>query len=212
MKKGIYALLVGTTALFMTACSGNTTEGEETPAVAQACFYKYDSLSTIFEWTAYKTASKVPVKGSFNEIEISAPALSSDDPMALLKSLRFKMRTATVETNDEDRNLKIANSFFGTMHNPEYLSGKVKALKDDGTAIISVTMNDVTANVEGNYTFANDKFTFEANIDVLNFNGTAPLESLTEVCSEPHTGDDGKPITWPEVALMFSTVLDSDCD
>lgn len=212
MKKGIFILAAITTALTLSSCGGDsTTEEESDEAEEEICFYHYDDGSSVFEWTGYKTSSKVAVKGSFNEMTITGDE-SSDDAIALLESLSFSMTTATVETSDEARNKKIAESFFGAMIATEMITGKVKKLSDDGKAVISITMNGVTADIDGMYTLVDGKFEFTSSVDVSMWSAIGALESLSAVCSEKHTGDDGELKTWSEVGLMFSTQLTSDCD
>ena len=113
MKKGFYIISATVAIALLAACSGAAETESEEEQVSENCIYSYDSTSTVFEWTGYKTTAKVAVKGSFNEMEITGPSLSSDDPIAMLKQLSFKMKTASVETANEVRNGKIANFFFG---------------------------------------------------------------------------------------------------
>lgn len=199
-------------ALTLSSCGDEETTGDEVGETdEEICFYHYDDGSSEFQWTGYKTSSKVGVNGSFNEMAITGDE-SSDNAIALLESLSFTMSTATVETSDEARNKKIAESFFGAMEATEMITGNVKKLSDDGKAVISVTMNGVTADIDGEYTLEDGKFEFTSSVDVSMWSAESALASLSVVCSEKHTGDDGELKTWSEVGLMFSTQLTSDCD
>ncbi len=211
MKQGLFILAAITTTLTISSCGGDPTIEEEEKVEEEICFYHYDDQSTIFEWTGYKTSSKVGVKGSFNEMTITGDE-SSDDPIALLESLTFSMTTSSVETSDEARNKKIAETFFGTMTDTEMITGKVKKLSDNGKATISITMNGVSADIEGDYTLEDGKFEFTSSVDVSMWSAVSALEALNVVCSEKHTGDDGETKTWSEVGLSFTTQLKSDCD
>ena len=208
MKKGIvWSLAIAGTMVF--ASCGDTEEVvEETPL--EICFYEYDSTATEFAWTSYKTTDKVAVGGTFNEIEITSDG-SSDNPMALIESMKFSMKTASVETNNEERNGKIANLFFGTLNTPS-IDGRVKKLSDDGKATIEISMNGVTADIEGDYTFVDGKFSFDTSVDVSSWNAIIGIETLNEACNDLHTGGDGVSKLWSEVALSFSTQFKSDCD
>jgi polyisoprenoid-binding protein YceI len=209
MKKGIFWSLAIAGTMVFASCGGEAeVEVEDVPV--EICFYKYNDASSEFAWTAYKTTDKKPVGGSFNEIEITGDE-SSDDAVALIESLKFSMNTASVETNDESRNEKVANSFFGTINTPT-IDGSVKKLNDGGKAIIEVTMNGISVDVEGDYTLVDGKFSFTTSIDVSAWNALSGIEALNEVCKDLHTGDDGVSKTWSEVALSFSTQLESDCD
>jgi len=211
MKKGIiWSVAIAGTMIFA-SCGGegNEVEKDETDQL-EICYYKYNDASTEFSWTAYKTSAKVGVGGSFNEMEITGDE-SSDDPIALIESMKFSMETASVETNEADRNKKIGELFFGTINTPT-IEGSVKELKDNGKAIIEVTMNGVTADVEGDYTLVDGKFEFNSSIDVSSWNAMSGIETLNEACYDLHTGDDGVSKLWSEVALSFATQLDSDCN
>ncbi len=208
----IYFAFIGFAGL-MTACKGESkTEEvvEETPEL-EICYYTYAHETSVMGWTAYKTTAKAPVAGSFNEIEVSDMG-KSDDPVKLIESLKFSMNTASVETNDESRNLKVATNFFGKMMETAQITGKVKSLNEDGTAVIEVMMNGVNVDVEGDYTLEDGKFDFKATIDIASWNALDALASLNEVCKDLHTGDDGVSKTWQEVAISFSTQLSSDCN
>lgn len=208
MKKGIiWSLAIAGTVVFA-SCGENEVIEEEKPL--EICFYEYNDASSEFSWTAYKTSAKVAVGGTFNEIEITSDG-SGDDAKALVESMKFSMNTASVETNNADRNGKIANLFFGVINTPT-IDGEVKKLKDDGKAVIAVKMNDITVDVEGDYTLIDGKFSFETSVDVTAWNAMLGIETLNKECEDLHTGDDGVSKLWTEVALSFSTQLTSDCE
>lgn len=208
MNTRIIYLTFLTVALTLVSCGADqesTTEEKQEPL----CFYSFNDESFDFEWTAFKTSSKIGVPGSFNEITITAD--ESEDPIEVIESMSFTMKTATVETNNEERDGKIAEHFFNTINTPE-ITGNVVEVFDDGTAKIKVTMNTISFVVKGDYTFENNRFTFTSSIDVSNWNAMAGIEALNTVCKDLHTGDDGVSKLWSEVALKFSTKLVSDCD
>ncbi len=208
MRKGIvWSMAIAGTMIFA-SCGGNEEVKEETPL--EICFYAYDSTSTVFAWTAYKTNAKAPVAGTFNEIIITGET-SSDNPVAMIESMKFSMKTASVETQNPERNGKIASLFFGTINTPS-IDGRVKKLKDNGKAIIEVSMNGMKADVEGDYTFVDGKFTFDTTVDVSIWNAMLGIQALNTACKELHTGDDGVSKLWSEVTLSFSTQFISDCN
>ena len=209
MKKGIiWSLAIAGTLVFASCGDSEEVVVEETPL--EICFYTYDSTATEFAWTSYKTTEKKPVGGTFNVIDITSDG-SSDNPIALIESMKFSMKTASVETNNEERNGKIANLFFGTL-NTASIDGSVKKLKDNGKAVIEVSMNGVSADIEGDYTLVDGKFTFDTSVDVSIWNAILGIQTLNAECYDLHAGDDGVSKLWTEVALSFSTQLISDCD
>lgn len=197
-------------AFLMTACQDETTPTVETEEQNPGCFYTYNDGSTSMEWTAFKFTEKAPVKGTFTEINIEGTK-ESDDPMTILSTMRFSIPVNSVSSQNEDRDGKIVKSFFGTI-NTERLTGKVVNLGSDGTAVLGITMNGVTKNVDGKYTFENNKFDFSATIDVALWNAIPGIEALNTICKDLHTGADGVSKLWSEVDIAFSTTLMSDCD
>ncbi len=209
MKKGIiYSLAIAGTMVFA-SCGGEVEEVvEDTPL--EICFYGYDHASTEFAWTAYKTTEKVAVGGTFNVIDITSDS-SSDDAAALIESMKFSIKTASVNSANEERDGKIADLFFGTL-NTASIDGRVKKLKDNGKAVIEISMNSVKADIEGDYTLVDGKFTFNTSVEMSIWNAMNGIETLNEACNDLHTGEDGVSKLWSEVALSFSTQLTSDCD
>lgn len=212
MKKSIIGLASILLALNFTACKSETakeetgTEGTE----EQICFYSYNEGSTELTWTAFKTPEKVGVSGSFNEIQVESE--NSDDKMVVLESLSFKMNTASVESNNEDRNGKIADKFFGTINTPE-ITGRVKSIGDDGKAIIAISMNGVEKDVEGDYTLEDNTFSYTTTIHLEDWNALDGVAALNEECHSLHMTDGkGESKLWSEVDLSFTTTLASDCD
>ena len=210
MKKTIFLIAGMALVMGFTSCKGDSkAETEVVENAEPACFYSYNEGTTKFEWTAFKTSAKVGVAGGFNDIEVTSE--DSDDPMIVLKSLAFTMKTASVETNNEDRNGKVAKHFFETINTSE-ITGNVVDIKDDGKCIIKITMNDLSVDVSGDYTFVDNKFTFDSMIDVASWNGIPGITALNTICKDLHTGEDGVSKLWSEVQLAFSTTLKSDCD
>ncbi len=210
MKKGIYITSFIALGLIMSACKGESESAAESIDNSQAaCFYSYNEGATTFEWTAFKTNDKTPVKGGFNEISVESEA--SDDPIAVLESITFSMKTSSVETNDESRNGKVATFFFETI-NTATIEGKIKSIGKDGKAIVSVTMNGITIDVKGDYTLKGGDFSFNSTIDVSSWNALEGIKALNAECNELHKGKDGVSKLWSEVDLSFTTSLSSDCD
>lgn len=209
MKTRILALASLVLAFGMTACSGADEDGTE-EKTDEFCVYSYDESSTEFGWTAFKTSAKVGVGGTFNDIVVESE--EDEEPLNVIKSLSFTMNTASTETNDEGRNAKVAKFFFETINTPE-ITGKVASVNEDTKqAAISVTMNGITIDVNGDYTYEDGKFSWVSSINVSSWNAMSGIEALNEECSDLHTGDDGVSKLWSEVSLSFSTTLSSDCD
>jgi len=210
MKK--HTLFLAFSALFigLSSCGGDKTATEDATQQEKNCFYSYNSGSTVLEWTAFKFTEKTGVNGTFNKITIEGME-KSDDPKKMIESLTFSIETASVETQNEERNGKIVKLFFGSIATP-MITGKVKSLSDNGKATIEIEMNKMKKDVVGQYTLEDGIFDFSATIDVLNWNAGNGITTLNTVCKELHTGADGKSKLWSEVDLSFTTELMSDCD
>ncbi len=192
----------------LSACGNKQKEKKEVKPMV-GCFYTYNSAATTLEWTAFKFTEKKGVTGTFNEIIIEVPE-TSDDPLALLSALKFKLPTGSVETQNEQRNGKIASIFFKTIAT-DTIYGKVTNLNvKNGSALIDIQMNGINRSVKGVYTLKNGAFDFKSSIDVLDWNGASAISALNTACKELHTGSDGKSKLWTTVDLSFKTQLKSD--
>jgi polyisoprenoid-binding protein YceI len=140
-------------AMFLSSCGGEQ-ETENTPE-KETCFYHYNSGSTVLEWTAFKFTEKAPVNGTFNEITYEGET-ASDDLETLVKSMAFTIKTSSVETQNEERNGKIAKLFFETIGTPVI---KAKVLKlENGKATLEIMMNNLSKEVIAEYTLENNIF------------------------------------------------------
>lgn len=212
MKKIIQLVSIATLFLSLSSCKGNVDETKKDMQSEKegACFYSYNSGSTVLEWTAFKFTEKTPVKGTFNEIKIEGME-KSDNPKKLIESIKFTISTVSVETNNDERNGKIAKLFFGTI-NTENITGEVKSLGSNGKASIMLQMNNHTHEIIGEYTLEGGKFSFHSVIDVMKWNSGKGLKALNDACKDLHTSTDGKSKLWSEVEIAFTTELMSDCD
>jgi polyisoprenoid-binding protein YceI len=216
MMKRTTLFTLGLSMLFLAACGSGDNEknseegtGADAQAAETSCMYRYNEGTSKLTWTGYKTTAKKGVPGSFNEITVSSE--QNEDPAKVIESINFSINTSSVETNDESRNQKISTLFFDVMNTP-FIEGKIKALKDDGKAVFEIMMNDITIDVDGEYTLEGAVFKWSTDVDVSQWNGLMAVESLNEACKDLHTGEDGVSKTWSEVNLSLEVELLSDCD
>jgi hypothetical protein len=205
IRKINYSLLL-VASVILGAC----TSGEETSADAvSSCAYSYDQENSVLEWTAFKFTEKAPVKGTFNSIQVDGLS-SAESAKELIESLSFSIETGTVETQNEERNGKIAKYYFETTNTPK-ITGKVKSLSDNGKATFEITMNGKPVDVVGVYTVVGKTFSFTATIDVAKWDSLEGIDTLNEICKDLHTGADGKSKLWSEIDLSFTTTLKKEC-
>lgn len=205
IRKINYSLLL-VASVILGACSSGEEKTEDT---ASSCTYSYDEESSVLEWTAFKFSEKAPVKGTFNQMKIDALS-GAETPKEMIESMSFSIETGTVETQNEERNGKIAKYYFETTNTPK-ITGKVKSLSDNGKATVEITMNGKPVDVLGTYTLEGETFAFAATIDVAKWDALEGINTLNEICKDLHTGADGKSKLWSEVDLSFSTTLKKEC-
>jgi hypothetical protein len=210
MKNLIHYTPILVIALALSSCGA----GEEQKKVSEdqkVCFYTYNHSSSVLEWTAFKFTEKTGVKGSFNEIIVEEPK-GSDDPLMVLTGLNFKIPTASVETQNEERNGKIAGIFFKTLVT-DTIRGVIKKIDPKkGSACIELEMNGKRKDVNGKCSLNDAVFSFSSAIDLNDWKGSAAIKALNTACKDLHTGADGKSVLWSTVDLSFSTELISDCN
>src|SRR5690606_24296968 len=111
--------------------------------------------STQVNWTAFKTTDKVGVNGKFTEIELKNTK-TGETPEVVLEGASFSIPVSSLFTNDSDRDSKLKQFFFGALKNTEMIGGIFNFR--DGKCFMTLTLNDVTKQLEVNHTFTNNKF------------------------------------------------------
>lgn len=206
MKFGIIGTLC--LSLVLTSCGGGHQEESEEKS-EETCLYSVNQESFELAWIAFKTTVKVPVGGSFDQVKIVGD--QAEDKVGALNGVEFEIATSTVNSQNEERDAKISEHFFGTFETP-VITGKVTAVDaDNGKATVMITMHGISYDVEGDLTITEDDFTFNASIDVMNWNGMAAVNALNEVCFDLHKGEDGESKLWSEVAVSFNGSFVKEC-
>lgn len=217
MKKTILfsGLLIG---LLAASCGEQEANDDKESKVevneVENCIYMYNSAKTTLDWTAYKFLRKAGVGGTFTEIQVEGDTKGAD-PKAILESLSFSIPTSTIETNDVSRNKKIDSIFFNGLENTAMITGSVVSLGDDGKATLMIKMNDIEKEVTGDYTLEENKFSFDTEININDWNVQAQAEALNTACKDLHTdveNGDTESKLWPDVTISFSTELTKECD
>ncbi|ASS50481.1 MAG: hypothetical protein CHH17_17450 [Candidatus Fluviicola riflensis] len=197
------------TLLMISSCGPSETEKTDSEK-EKTCTYTYDHQSSVMGWTAFKFIDRTEVPGTFTRIIVKDGGAMSD-AKRLIQSLSFSIPIATIETQNPERDAKIAKYFFGTTA-IETITGNVKELKDNGMVILEITMNDITKNVTGTYTLEDGDFALEATIDVADWNLLTGLQALDKACSSLHKDPNGASKVWSDVELSFKTTLHADCE
>lgn len=208
-------LIVAFAGLLAVSCANDTQEElvQEEIQTEESCLYSYNSEESKIGFTAYKFLNRTGVGGGFNDFVITGGE-ESDNALDVIRSLSFEIPISGLDTKDKSRDGKITTFFFDEI-NTELISGKVVSIDDAGNATIEITMNGITGNVDGKYTLEGEDFSFEAEIDVLNWDAQAGIDALNEECYELHidfANGETESKLWSEVTLNFSTKLNKICD
>ena len=202
MKK--IAFFAFAVTILATSCKKEDKQ-EETPSeevqTEVASGLQIISDSTKVNWTAYKTTDKVAVGGSFKQIELKNTQ-NGDTPESVLEGASFSIPVSSLFTNNEDRDAKLKTIFFAALKNTEMIGGAFNFR--DGKCLLTLTLNDVTKQMEVPYTFENKKFSISSTINLDDFGGQAAIEAINKACFELHKGADGVSKTWSEVAINGS--------
>ncbi|MFT4602816.1 MAG: hypothetical protein ACI857_003003 [Arenicella sp.] len=196
---------------FMMACGGEDTEATDEvidEIVEEACTYSYNAENTILTWTAFKLTEKKGVDGSFNEINVIAN--ESDNMFDVLNGATFEIPIVSVNSQDEVRDPKIRDSFFGSMDSTLAITGEVVSIDGSG-ATISITMNGVSVAYKGEVKVEEETITVTMTIDIVDFDAQPSLDAIADVCAEKHTGEDGINKFWTDVNIAVQTKLNKEC-
>ena len=196
MKKIINFSLILIITISFFSCA-NEKKQEEKP-VAETTF-SIDAAQSTVQWTAYKTTDKVPVKGTFNEINVTN-SKSGSTASASLEGLEFEIPVASIYSKDSIRDGKLNKFFFAVMENTLSLKGTF-SVKDESKGQIAISMNGLTKELPFTYEMSKDTIVISAKMDLNNWQTESALESLHQACLELHTGADGVSKTWDEVAI-----------
>jgi YceI-like domain len=201
MKKKLNLVLILALAVSISACK-NQKKVEKSQN--QAAFNLVASTASV-KWTAYKTTEKKPVSGIFKTVNITNSA-GGKTALLALNNTQFSIPVSSLFSNNEERDGKLINLFFGVMENTTLLSGTIKA-DADKTGSLEVTMNGTTASLPLTFTIAGDTLKFKGVMDLDQWQTTAALNSLNKACFDLHKGPDGISKTWNDVLIEASVVV-----
>ena len=161
---------------------------------------KYGVESSSLQWIAFKTPSKVAVKGTFDAVKLNATASTS--MQGLLQSSNVHIITSNVNSSNEGRDAKLVKNFFD-VQGVKTIDAKV--LKTgDGTADVEISMNNIKKVITMKFDAGESTMMLSGTIDLADFNMLPSLESITKACYELHQGK-----TWQDVDLEFT--LNTSC-
>lgn len=206
LKNKISLLAIG--SLFLISCGGEVQE-EVVVDTQSTCIYKYDESSTSVGWTAFKFTEKTGVSGVFDKVNvlISEP---TDDLFKTLTGASFTIPVESVNSKNEDRDMKINAHFFGAMQSTDLISGLVKDI-NTSEAIVELTMNGISKDYTGQVVTEGETIAFSTTINLTDFEAEFAIDSLNTICQDLHTGKDGISKLWTELDIHVKTTLIKVC-
>ena len=161
--------------------------------------YIVDAANSSVQWTAYKTTDKLPVKGTFKEINITA-SNDGNSSVDALEGLAFEIPVSSIFTKDTIRDHKLNKFFFAVMDNTLSLKG-VFSVENETKGSLALTMNGMTEDLPFTYEISKDTILIDTKMDLNVWGAQTAVESLHQACLELHTGPDGVSKTWDEVNI-----------
>lgn len=170
-------------------------------AVAKCVTLKDQKENVVLTWTAFKTAAKAGVSGTFDKIDLKTPK-NANSMGAFVAQTQFSIDAQSVNTKKKDRDLKLAKHFF-TFSGKNMISGKFLSMKNK-VLEVELTINGATKKVPMSFIENKEKMTFVANghIDVFDFTLNEQLSAINKACYALHKGK-----TWNDVALKLEVQL-----
>lgn len=148
------------------------------------------------KWTGYKTAKKVGVSGTFNDINLQIE--KSDDLATFLKSSKVQIGTASFESGLAVRNKSIVSTLF-SLKSSEKIMGSIPTVNiEDKTLRLKLTMNEVTKSIPMSYVINDGKITVKGQIDILDFSMSDSYAKFAKECFDLHEGK-----SYSEVDIEF---------
>jgi len=173
------------------------TEGKIQSSVNEKNMYSVDG-EIVIKWTAYKFTEKAKVSGSLDSVELFLKN-ESGSITSLLTGASMKIYTASVNSNNEARDLKLVNYFFKPFQT-EVIKGKILSVSED-SGNLEILMNKVSQKVDYTYNLEADTLHLSALVELSKWNADEALDKLNEVCFDLHKGADGISKLWPDITV-----------
>lgn len=161
----------------------------------------YNPAKTILKWTAYKNPEKIGVQGTFDSIVVRNTN-ESVIPEDVLEGANFNITTSSMTTGDQSRDAKILSLFFNNLESRNII-GQFGEF-NNGIVPVKITMNNIEATKEFQYTFENTKIIITGVIDIIDdFKAVKGFDILHDACAALHLNK-----TWTDVSIEIISDLE----
>jgi hypothetical protein len=202
MKKYYIPILFILTFAIFTSCKN----AEKKEVKTEEKGYTVEPKTTTVNWIAYKTTSKIPVKGQFTKLIIDDNQTKAKTALEALNNFKFTIPVNSLFTNDTIRDTKLKKFFFGNLINTENINGTIH-INNETSGTVDIEMNGITQALPITFVASDQMVTLEAIMDLDNWQAQAAITALNTVCKDLHTGEDGISKTWSEVRIEVATYL-----
>lgn len=169
------------------------------------CVYSTSADKISFEWEAYKTLEKAPVKGSFRNLGIELKN-QKGSLKEVLDSISFNIDTASVNTKNTGRDANIVKYFFQKMSSGLDITGNLQNYSKNSMSA-NIKMNGIQKTIELESQLVENTLKSTGVINLLDFKMDSSLESLNKACYDLHKGK-----TWSDVTVRLNIEIAKKCD
>lgn len=163
-----------------------------------------DTTNAKASFTAFKTAKKVGVDGTFNNIAFK---FKKGDSIALqLEGASATMDALAVNLGDEAKDKSVKESFFSAFKQDKKGRQLIKVTfrnvlvgENLGTMLATISMNGRTQKIPMQYVIENGTLSAKGVIDVLDFGLDEAFGALAKACEKLHDG-----MSWSQVEIRFT--------
>jgi len=167
--------------------------------------FSVEQKTITIKWTGYKTTDKIAVNGKFKEIIVSNTK-NSNSAIEALNGAEFEIPISSLDSDNDERDGKLKQLFFGIMDATLSLTGTLH-LNNDGTGNINLKMNDIQKEIPITFVVNAQLVELEGTMNLDDWNAQPALASLAKACFEQHKGPDGVSKTWNEVTVGATIYL-----
>ena len=192
-------LFLSVTSILFSCNTKTNTENSGGQPIEKSQIYSLSPDSASLKWTAFKTTQRIGVSGTFDSISIEC-VKTTGTIEELLENAKIRVNTASINSNNEIRDPKIVEFFFGNFSVPNEIVGSIDSIANDNV-YIGLTMNGIKQTAVADYSIADNLLNISAIIHLPDWNAESGLSELNKECDDLHKGEDGVSKLWPEIAV-----------
>ncbi|MAD40887.1 MAG: hypothetical protein CL623_00640 [Arcobacter sp.] len=149
------------------------------------------------QWTGFKTAKKIPVSGTFKDINISID--KSENFSEFLKSAKVSIKTASFDSKNPGRDASITSTLF-SLATSQTIYGNIKSVDTKNKKLVlDITMNEITNEVLMSYDIKDSKIVANGVIEILDFAMKIPFLAFAKKCEVFHENK-----SYSDVGIKFT--------